>query len=211
MNRRLLGGLCGTYLWVTGNLIGCSVVLAPHEQMPPETNKNKTWVLLMCKVTDADCRNVDFVTSELGFLCLILHKSKEVAETIIVLVNTRTSPSNCAITNSCLLTHWCVMAPQTDWNGPYMSSTAYSPLQRAAGRVLGSGWGCGVCGVCSDDAKCCLTSTWRQRGTAAMMPVPSAGPVPGPPGPRRPNRRATPEPLGKYLSYCFHCQAISST
>lgn len=51
----------------------------------------------------------------------------------------------------------------------------------------------------------------RGRGTPAMMLVPSAGPLPGPPGPRRPSRRSTPEPLGKYRSYCFHCQAISGT
>lgn len=57
----------------------------------------------MRKVSDADYGNVNFVTSVSDFLCLI-HESQAVVETILVLVNTRTSPSNCAITNSCLLT-----------------------------------------------------------------------------------------------------------
>lgn len=69
--------MCPTYLWVTGDLIGYSVVLAPHERMSPETSKNKTWV--MCKVSDADYGNVDFVTSESDFLCLI-HESQAVVE-----------------------------------------------------------------------------------------------------------------------------------
>lgn len=173
----------------------------------PNWNKQKQ-NMGMCKVTDAtdtDCGNVDFVTSELDYLCLVV-------ETIIVLGNTWTSPSNYAITHSCLLTHWCVLTPQTDWNGPYMSSAAYSPLQRAAGKMLGSGRGCmwrmpWRCQVLFDFNM----KAERESGTGAMVPVPSAGPVPSPPGPRRPSRRVTPEPLGKYLSYCFHCQAISST
>lgn len=145
----------------------------------------------ICKVTDADCGNVDFVTSEADFLCLILHKSQEVVETVLVLVNTRTSPSNCAITNSCLLTRWCAMAPQADWNGPYMSSTAYSPLQRAAGRA---GEQVGVQGMCAQP-RCQVLFDFnmkaeRRRGTGAMMP--SAGPVPGPPqSPRSPSPQST--------------------
>lgn len=106
MSRQLLESLCRTHLWVTGDLIGSLVVLDPHEWMPPETNKQKN--MGMSKVTDADCRNVDF-TSEPDFLCLILHKSREMGKPSFVLVNTRTSSSNCAIRNSCLLTRWCVI------------------------------------------------------------------------------------------------------
>lgn len=106
------------------------------------------------------------------------------------------------------------MAPQTDQDSPCPSPTAYSPMQRAAG---GAGGGCvGARGMWSVQRRCQVLFDFnmkaeRGRGTRAMMPVPSAGPVPGPPGPRRPSRRATPEPLGKYRSYCFHCQAISGT
>lgn len=106
---------------------------------------------------------------------------------IIVPVNVRTTPSNCAITNSCLLMQWCMMAPQTDWVCLCLSCMRYSLLMRAVGSVLvlDSVVAVGADGECSDSAKWCVTLTWRQSGWGARL-VSSTGLVPGPPVPSAP-------------------------
>lgn len=84
------------------------------------------------------------------------------------LINIRTSSSNCAITNSCLLTSsWLLRQIET------VSTCRLQLIHHCRGLLeecWGAGGECGTCGACSNDAKCCLTLTWRQRGGEGREP-----------------------------------------
>jgi len=108
--------------------------------------------------------------------------------TIIVRVNVRTTPSNCGITNSCLLMQWCMMALQTrlGLSVPVMYGILFAGegCRDCVGDRVVRVVGVGAYGACSDSAKWCVTLTWWQSWL--MVLVSPAGPVPRPPVPSAP-------------------------